>query len=308
MTIHTLNASRETMHGAWSAAYQPVLTIADGDTVRFTTADARWGLGKDLKVEPREAGWARGHALTGPVYVQGAQPGMALAVQINAVRPSTWGWNSGGGWPLAINERLGIAGAEDRLWIDWTIEPERMLARNQYGRSVALRPFMGVMGVAPGAEAGPGPHPTRPPGPWGGNIDCKELVPGSTLFLPVGVEGCLFSVGDGHAAQGDGEVCGQGIECAMELVDLTFRLEPAMSLTMPRAHTPAGWITFGFSEDLNEAANQALEGMVRLIRELFGADVREALALASVAVDLRVTQTVNAVQGVHAVLPHGAIR
>src|SRR5690606_18553990 len=132
-------------------------------------------------------------------------------------------------------------GADDRLWIDWTIEPDRMLARNQFGRSVALRPFMGVMGMPP-AEAGA--HPTRPPGPFGGNIDCKELVPGSTLFLPIPVEGGLFSVGDGHAAQGDGEVCGQGIECAMELVDLTFWVRDDMALSMPRAHTPAGWITF----------------------------------------------------------------
>lgn len=229
---------------------------------------------------------------------------MTLAVQINAIRPARRGWNYGGGWPSAINQRLGIQ-SEAGLRLDWAIDPDRMLARNQFDRTVALRPFMGVMGMAP---AEPGIHPTRPPRRTGGNIDCKELVAGSTLNLPVEAAGGLFSVGDGHAAQGDGEVSGQGIECPMELVDLTFHLLEGSPLPAPRAHTPAGWITFGFHEDLNVAAIDALEAIVALMGEFYGIGPQEALALASVAADLRVTQIVNAVQGVHAVLPHGAIR
>jgi len=154
----------------------------------------------------------------------------------------------------------------------------------------------------------PGIHTTIPPRYCGGNIDCKELVKGSVLYLPIAVENALFSVGDGHAAQGDGEVFGTAIECPMEMVDLTFAVREDMYLKMPRANTPAGWITFGLHEDLNEATIMALEGMLELIQDLYHVDKVEANALASIFVDLRITQIVNFVKGVHAVLPHGAIR
>jgi acetamidase/formamidase len=133
-------------------------------------------------------------------------------------------------------------------------------------------------------------------------------VPGSALYLPIAVPGGLFSVGDGHAAQADGEVCGTAIECAMERVELTFRLVEDLRLTTPRAETPIGWLTFGFHEDLNEATIIALEAMLELMRERHGLERLEALGLASLVVDLRITQFVNGVRGVHAVLPHGAIR
>jgi len=154
----------------------------------------------------------------------------------------------------------------------------------------------------------PGKHPTPPPRYCGGNIDCKELTAGSSLFLPIPVEGGLFSVGDGHAAQGDGEVSVLAIECPMERVELTFQLHPEMALTMPRIRTPNAWMTLGFHEDLLEATYLALEGMLTLISEQYGVDRRNALALASVVVDMRVTQIVNGVRGAHAVLADGAIR
>lgn len=139
-------------------------------------------------------------------------------------------------------------------------------------------------------------------------MDCKELVAGSSLFLPVAVPGGLFSTGDGHAVQGDGEVSGLAIECPMEHVDLTFQLHPQMTLTTPRAKTPAGWITLGFDEDLGKAMEIALDAMLDMMGEMHGLARRDALALASLAVDLRVTQVVNGAQGVHALLPHGALR
>ena len=176
---------------------------------------------------------------------------------------------------------------------------------DQYGHAVRLRPFMGVLGMPP-AEAGW--HRTAPPRPCGGNLDCKELIAGSTLYLPIAVPLGLFSVGDGHAAQGDGEVSGTAIECPMERVRLTFDLLPDLRLTTPRAETPAGWLTLGMATDLHEAAMIALDAMVDLLGERLGLVRREALALASVAVDLHVTQLVNGgVLGVHALLPHGAI-
>jgi acetamidase/formamidase len=136
----------------------------------------------------------------------------------------------------------------------------------------------------------------------GGNIDCCELVAGSTLYLPVAVDGALFSTGDGHVAQGDGKVSGTAIECPMERVELTFALRDDMPLRTPLAQTPAGWVAMGFDEDLDEAMLIALEAMVDLVAARDGVGRSDALALCSVAVDLRVTQVVNQVCGVHAVL------
>jgi len=180
-----------------------------------------------------------------------------------------------------------------------------MTARNEKGHRIALRPFMGVMGMPPDEL---GIHSTAPPRPCGGNMDCKELIAGSTLYLPIPVEGALFSVGDGHAAQGDGEVCTTGVECPMERVELTFRLREDLSITNPRARTAAGWLTLGFSPDLNEAAFLATEGMLQLMGEQFALPRAEALALASLVVDLRITQVCNGTRGVHALLPHGALQ
>ena len=154
----------------------------------------------------------------------------------------------------------------------------------------------------------PGMHPTFPPRFCGGNIDCKELVAGSILYLPISVPEALFSVGDGHAIQGDGEVSGVAIECPMERVDLTFHLRNDLHLTTPRAHTPSGWITLGFHENLHEASVLALEAMLDLMGEHYHLPRPQALALASLVVDLHVTQNANGVLGVHAVLPHEAIR
>jgi acetamidase/formamidase len=134
------------------------------------------------------------------------------------------------------------------------------------------------------------------------------LVKGSSLFLPIAVDEALFSIGDGHALQGDGEVSGTAIECPMDHVDVTLIVRQDMNISLPRAKTPSGWITFGFDEDLNKAAALALNEMVQLMEEFFEIEKTAAVALASVAVDLRITQVVNGVKGVHAVLPHGSIR
>jgi acetamidase/formamidase len=180
-----------------------------------------------------------------------------------------------------------------------------MTGRNQDGYHVRLRPFMGVMGMPPDV---PGMHPSWPPRIWGGNLDCKELVAGSTLYLPIPVPLALFSVGDGHALQADGEVSSTAIECPMERVALRFELEDASVLSTPWAKTPAGCVTLGFHEDLHEASMIALDAMVTLMGQQYGLDRRDAVALASLVVDLHVTQLVNAgMLGVHALLPHGAL-
>jgi acetamidase/formamidase len=214
-----------------------------------------------------------------------------------------WGWTGGGGWDNAVNKRLGLV--EQGVELIWELDADSMIGKDQYGHTLALRPFMGVMGMPPDE---PGIHPTFPPRFCGGNIDCKELVADSILYLPITLPEALFSMGDGHAVQGDGEVSGVAIECPMERVDLTFQLRDDMRLKTPRAHTSTVWITLGFHENLYEASLIALEAMLDLMGERYQLPRPQALALASLVVDLHVTQIANGVLGVHAVLPHEALR
>jgi acetamidase/formamidase len=309
VTLHELPLDRRTLHGHFSRELPPVLAVDPGDTVAFATLDAGWGLEppnldgtERAHFEPRGE-LDRGHALVGPIEMRGAEPGDVLAVRIDRVRVGRWGWTLAGGWETPLNDHLGVSEGDERRLV-WTLDPDDLVGRDQEGRRVRLTPFLGMLGMPPSE---PGTHPTFPPRPSGGNIDCKELVEGSTLFLPVPVPGALFSAGDGHAAQGDGEVSGLAIECPLERVELTLELRNDLRLETPVALTAAGWMTFGFDEDLDAAAAVAVDAMLDLFRREFGVDRRDALALASVVVDLRVTQLVNGAQGVHAVLPVDAL-
>jgi acetamidase/formamidase len=304
MATHTLETDERTAHSFFAADLAPVLTIDPGDTVIVRTLDAGWG-----REPPRLDGSARqklsparegpgGHCLTGPIAVRGARPGMALEVRIEAITPGQWGWTVCGGWATRINDHLGVSTGDEQLLL-WSLDAATMVGADQLGNRVRLRPFLGVIGMPPPQ---PGKHSTVPPRPWGGNIDCRELVAGSTLYLPVPVEGALLSVGDGHAAQGDGEVAGPAIECPLE-VRLTLDLREDLPLVTPQAATPAGFLTLGFHHDLHEAALIALEAMVGHLVVERGCDRKTALALASVAVSLRMTQLVNGVVGAHALLP-----
>jgi acetamidase/formamidase len=311
---HVLLPDERTLHGAWDRDLPPALTVDPGTTVRIGTLDSGWwtgphpGPGTDPGDRQRHPlhDPAHGHALTGPVAVRGAEPGQVLAVRVDDVVPGAFGTTYVGLRSTALNERLGVTA--DPLVHSWTLDATAGVARNQLGHSVAMRPFLGVMGVPP---AEPGRHSTIPPYWHGGNIDCRELVAGATLYLPVTVPGGLLSVGDGHAAQGDGEVSGTAIECPMDAVDLTVDVLPDLfgaPVRTPVARTPAGWVTMGVADDLDEAMAVALDAMLDVLAALHGVTRSAALGLASAAVDLRVTQVVNQVVGVHAVLPWGAIR
>lgn len=310
MATYHIEPTADTLHGTFSREYAPVLTIDSGDSVHFRTLNASWALepplfleGKVTGFKPRLKGRDDGHALCGPIAVRGAQPGMTLEIRINEVLPGSWGWTGGGGWKSEVNKRLGLV--EQGVELIWELDARAMMGKDQYGHTLALRPFMGVMGMPP-AEAGV--HSTIPPRFCGGNIDCKELVAGSTLYLPIAVPLALFSTGDGHGLQGDGEVSGVAIECPMELVDLTFHLRDDLPLTTPRATTASSWITFGFHENLHEASLIALEAMLDLMGQQYQLPRSQALALASLIVDLRVTQIANGTHGVHAVLPFDAMK
>jgi acetamidase/formamidase len=283
--IHELPLERRTLHGHFSRDLEPVLDVEPGDSVRFSTPNAGWWLADETRFEPTSSPEDDGHALAGPIRVAGAGEGMTLEVRIDEVVPAPWGETYG-----------------SDLRVRWDLRDG--LGVSAGGHRVRLAPFLGVLGMPP---VGHGVHSTTPPRPQGGNIDCKELVAGTTLYLPIPVDGALFSAGDGHAAQGDGEVSGTAIECASS-AQLTLGLRDDLPLDWPCARLDGAWLAFGFDTDLGDAAWKATDGIVSILQREHGVGRREALALASVVVDLRVTQIVNGVVGVHAVLRDDALR
>jgi len=310
MAYHIIEPLPETLHGYFSRDLAPILTIEPGDTVIYRTLDAGWNLidqpdhlKERIKFEPHDRTKHPGHALCGPIALNGAEPGMVLEIIIKEILPGKWGWSSAGGYDSPWNRKLNMVEGEEFV-LQWTISPDQGTARNQLGWTVPLRPIMGILGMPPDE---PGTHSTYIPRQCGGNIDCRELVAGSRLFLPIAVPGALFSTGDGHAVQGDGEAAGPALECPMERVELEFRLHEDMRLSWPRAYTPAGWITFGIDPDLNKAWVIAMEGMLDLIQEQYGLERKAALAMAGLVVNLRITQVVNFSYGVHAILPEMAM-
>jgi acetamidase/formamidase len=283
--IHELALSEDTVHGYFSSALPPVLAVDPGDSVRFRSLNAGWRWEADAELFERDRELHSGHALNGPIEVRGARAGQTLAVSIDEVRPRAWGVTFGDGQPFA-----------------WRLEGGRW--HDDGGASVRPQPFLGVVGMPPPE---PGIHTTTPPRRFGGNIDCKLLGAGATLYLPIPVDGALLSAGDGHGAQGDGEVSGTAIECPLDLAQLTLTLRGDLDLRMPIARTTDAWLAFGFDRDLDVAAGLATETMLDLMERELGVDRKRALALASVAVDLHVTQVVNDVKGVHAVLRDGVL-
>jgi len=282
--IHEIPLERANLHGHFSRELPPIVSIDPGDGFAFSCPNAGWRLDSGEVFEPRDAVLDAGHALVGPIEVRGAEKGQTLVVCIDDVRPGTFGETFGHG-----------------VRVVWSLDEGG--ATDERGTRIALAPFLGVMGM-PVDE--PGVWSTGPPRKWGGNIDCKELVAGTTLYLPISVDGAHFSAGDGHGAQGDGEVSGTAIECFVERAQLTLDLSE-LELRSPIARTSDAWIAFGFDEDLDLAAEQAMATMLDLMERELELDRSYALALASVAVDLRVTQIVNGAKGVHAVLRDGAI-
>ncbi|HET8751173.1 MAG TPA: acetamidase/formamidase family protein [Gaiellaceae bacterium] len=268
--------------GFFSRDYAPAVTVDPGEPVVFSALNAGWYWEPEIR-EPAPEG--AGHALFGPIEVRGAQAGGTLVVHVDEVSPRGWG----------------VTHAPD-VKLMWSLEGRTWVSER--GSRVAAAPFLGVIGMPPPE---PGEHSTGPPRRWGGNIDCKLLVAGTRLYLPVPVDGGLLLAGDGHGAQGDGEVSGTAIECPVERARL--RLEPSeLELRSPIARVDGAWVTFGFHEDLDAAADEALQTMLDLMKRDLGVDRNHATALASVTVDLSVTQVVNGAKGVHAVLRDDAIR
>ncbi|SFE87895.1 Acetamidase/formamidase [Sulfitobacter brevis] len=302
MTHATLNASVETCHwGFFDATLAPALTIESGGEVIIETIS---GGPKNLPPEgfhiPPEllelhaAGVPAmpGHILTGPVAVTGAMPGDVLQIDILDVSlRQDWGFNFFR--PLAGTLPLDFPQAHQTII---PLDADKNIATLPWGLELDLAPFFGVMGVAPPADWGR--ISTIEPRMHGGNIDNKELVKGTTLYLPIFTEGALFSCGDGHGAQGDGEVCVTAIETALRG---HFRLTVLKDrdLTYPQAETPTHFITMGMAPDLDRCVEMALRDMITLVSTRAGISREDAYMLCSLAGDLRITQTVNREKGVH---------
>ena len=304
---HHLHATAETVRwGHWDGSLAPALVIKSGDTV---TIDTLSGEPDDLPdplsnfeilPEHRQVLSAGKdgpgpHFLTGPIAIEGARPGDVLEVRIHEIKlRQNWGWNLQAPLKGTLPEDF----PEFRRMVV-PLDRERNIAKLPWGQQISLNPFFGNFGVAP--PVGWGRLSSKEPRPFGGNMDNKELVAGATVYFPVFVDGALFSAGDGHALQGDGEVCLTAIETALAGT-LEFVLRRDFGLAVPRAETEQIWITMGFDEDLDDAAKQALREMIRLITELTGLSAQDAYTLCSIASDLRVTQMVNLIKGVHCVI------
>jgi acetamidase/formamidase len=281
------------VHFTWDAGNEPVLTVESGDTVVVHTRDV-----SDNQITPESTtadldrlDWDRVYPLAGPIAVAGAEPGDTLAVEVLDLHTEGWGWT-------AILPGLGLL-AED--FADAYLRVFDISA-GDFARlesaAIPLDPFLGTMGVCP---AGAKEQPVMPPGVFGGNMDTRQLNQGTTLFLPVQVPGALFSTGDAHGVQGDGEVCVTAIETGL-IGTFELIVRDDMHLEWPRAETPTHVMTMAFDPDLDDCVVIALRDMIDLIVARTGLAKAEAYALCSLAADLRITQVVNGNKGVHVML------
>ena len=288
-TIH-----RDRHHFGWNNTNEPALRAAPGETVSFEVVDASGGQLSRTSTTADVAAldFARVNPVTGPVYVEGAEPGDALIVEVLDFQSSGWGWT-------AIIPGFGLLAEEF---------PTPFLHITSYGAGgvefapgirLPLRPFPGTIGLA---LAEPGLHSVVPPREVGGNMDIRDLTRGTTLWLPVQVQGALFSVGDTHAAQGDGEVCGTAIESPMSIT-LKFGLAKRAGLRRPQFAFPGGptgrvdergyHATTGIAPDLMQAAKDSIRDMIDYLGREHRLAPELAYALCSVAVDLRISEVVD---------------
>ena len=300
---HILNPTPSTVHwGHFDAKIPARIEVDSGDTVVIDTVSG-WGDVMDeslfredhLEIVQKMKPLLGPHILTGPVAVRGAMPGDVLEVRIKAIELTVdWGWN-------IIRPLRGTLPEDFPNFEKRTLPLDRktMTSKLPWGPTVPLQPFFGILATAPRPEYGM--ISSVEPREFGGNVDCKEYVPGTSLFLPVFVPGANFSAGDGHAVQGDGEGCLTALEtCLKGTFELVVRKD--IKLAMPRAITPTHYITIGLDQDLDNAAKQALRDMIAWLVQMEGWTPSEAYVFCSLACDLHVTQTVDGNKGIHAMV------
>lgn len=297
VTLHRHTIHQHSHHYCWDNSIDPVMTVAPGETITFDVAEASDGqVFPGCTVDVFD-GYddSRVNPVTGPVFVDGAEPGDVLVVRLEHYAPSGWGWSANiPGFGLLAED------FQEPALMHWTYDPrgvEPLMFANI--AQIPLAPFAGTIGVAPAA---PGRHSIIPPRRMGGNMDVRDLIAGSTLYLPVEVPGALFSIGDTHAAQGDGEVSGTAIESPMQ-VTLTLDLQKNDKLHMPRLIRPAAasiskaydiHVTCGIGPELFVAAQDSVRGMIDVLVRTHKLDPIDAYMLCGVAGDLRISQIVDA--------------
>lgn len=317
--LYEVKSGVETVHwGYLSGSVDPILRINSGDTVVMETVShegiledqgdpvaffAKAGFSKEQiladvvaiyqKVQHSGAG---PHVVTGPIYINGAEPGDVLEVRILEAEPRV---------PYGVNSmRLNKGGLPGEFTLNRSMvipfDMERRVGLFSQNIEVPLKPFFGIMATGPAKTLGK--ISSVPPGAYAGNIDLNELTAGTTFYIPVHVKGALFFAGDGHAAQGDGEVDLTAIETSLR-GKFQFIVRKDMRLIWPRAETPTHWITIGLHEDLDEAMRMAIRETIDFLVKEKGLTREDAYALASVAIDFEVTQVVDGVKGIHAMIP-----
>jgi acetamidase/formamidase len=295
---YRLSATESNVHYDWNNGLDPVLAVDPGETVHFECRDS-WDQLVDAETTaadlPKLTADKGGMPLTGPVAVAGAEPGDVLEVEILDVDHDDWGWTVF----RPGHQEVGLLPDEFPDWglHYWDLDPEAGVGDYVAGIEIPLNPFPGTIGLAPGED---GNHSTTPPRNVGGNMDTKHLTAGTTLYLPVEVAGALFSIGDGHATQGDGEVCGGAIETPIEAT-VRFDVRSNLSIEYPQYHMPDGdaslpgptYSTMGIGPDLMEAAKSAISELVAHLHAERGLSREKAYILTSVAADLKINEVVD---------------
>ncbi len=303
--VYLLPATPETVQWGWfDNAEPPRARIRSGDTVVLETMMAsldqiRPGVSVDEITRLRLLDPGRGpHTITGPIHVEGAEPGDMLKIRVNRIVPRSYGanWNLPGA--LKLGEFPEVFAEPQVKWFYFDLD--RNVTEFAPGIEIPVKPFPGIVGVA---RAEPGKYSTVPPGPFGGNIDVRELVVGTTLYLPVFVAGALLWSGDLHAAQGNGEINLTAIETAFSELSLTVDLIKNTPLAWPRIETPTHWITTGYDRDLNVAYDIAREQTLKWLRDWKRIDAATARAFMAHSGDFRVAEVVNQVKGIYCMLP-----
>jgi acetamidase/formamidase len=321
---YRIGSGPETIHWGylWGAA-EPILRIKPGDTVTVDTVSheglmrdhgdpesffARFGIGREALLEDLMTIYTKvqhsgpgPHIVSGPIAVTGAEPGDVLAIKVLEATPRV---------PYGVNTmRCNRGTLPDEFTLNRSIvipfDLDRKVAMFSDRIEVPLAPFFGIMATGPARSLGKAS--SAPPGAFGGNIDLKELTVGSTLYLPVHVPEALFMVGDGHAAQGDGEVDLTAIETSLTGT-FQFEVIKGKPISWPRAETATHWITLGLHENLDEAMRMAVRETLNFLHDEKGLSRADAYALASIAIDFEVTQVVDGVKGIHAMIPKGIFK
>ncbi len=311
--VHVVESNNQTVHlGVFDATLPPILTIDSGDFVSFPNTWTHFlnqmqpGVPIDKLAELRKSNPGRGpHSIIGPIAVNNAEPGDVLEVRYKRLHPLKWGgvFNNPGSLGTGLLAKEYPQGQVKYVDLDL----KNMKAQFLPNISIPLKPFQGTLGVAPPdgyyPPISPGVTSSVPPGPHGGNVDLSEMSEGSTMFIPVWKPGALIFTGDSHAVQGDGEICLTALETGMQEMRVQVMLHKQKNFSWPVAETATHWITLGMDKDLNLAMSLAARNAINFLATRASLSELDAYALCSIAVSFRVTQVVDIVRGVHALIP-----